>query len=344
MPEKLKKQFVAYRNIVKSDSPLYHFISNELINDEVFLLRLKPYVSDVGFIPMFFAATLKCLYENDNALREYYLNFTEHPKAPSDKLFISFKAFVYEHFDSIMMDVRRFDLKKNIVERSSVLVPIFTEIIKTSGKTNFNVIELGTRAGLLLNYDWYGYTFNKSVRVGDPDTFNIKVHIDHYDDLSSLEPIVHPIRKIGITRNKMDITVDDEHHWLQSLYYPEEQKRRKYYNKARKVFLEHPIEIFEGDEISLLKEHIAQLPDNEPIIIFHMHVTKHWSDEKKQSLLSLIQQFAINKEIYHVHHQIFNSDIYLDAFIDGQLKREKLAHFNLNQLKIDWLYNQPIVF
>lgn len=344
MPEKLKKQFIAYQNVVKDDSALYYFISSEIIKDEVFILKLKPYVIDVGFIPLFFASTLKCLYENEDSLRNYYLNFTDAPKAPSEKLIEKFKSFVIKHLDTIMMDVRHLDLKKNIVERSSVLIPIFSEIIKSSGKSNFNVIELGTRAGLLLNYDLYGYTFNKALTVGDSSNFNIKVNINHYNDLNNLKSILHPIRKIGITRHMMDITDDDAHHWLQSLYYPEEQKRRKYYNRARKVFLEHPVEIFEGDEVSLLREQLLHLPDDEPIIIFHMHVTKHWSDEKKQTLLSLIQQFAIDKEIYHVHHQIFNSDIYLDSFIDGQVKREKLAHFNLNQLKIDWLYNQPLIF
>lgn len=342
MPEKLKKQFQAYKEIVKSDSPLYHFIADKISEDEKYLTQLKSYAVDASFIPLFFTAVLKSLYIYEDDLREYYLNFMDKPKAPDDRLLHHFKAFTNRYMTNISQDIRRYDLKKNIVERSSALIPIFTQIIKSSGHEHFNMIELGTRAGLLLNYDWYGYTFNKSVVIGDTEKMNIKVRINQYDSLDKIEPLVHPNQKIGITRNKMDITTEEDHLWLLSLYYPEENKRRKYYNKARKLFLEHPVDIYEGEEIQLLDEQLSVLPEDEPIIIFHIHVTKHWSDERKQQLLAVIQKHAQSKEIYHVHHQIFNSDIYLDSFFDGNVKREKLAHFDLNKLQIEWLFNQPI--
>lgn len=342
MPEKIKKQFTAYSEAVKEDSPLYSYITKQLAQNDVLMERFKPHFFNAHFISLYLASVVKHLYLHDDELRSYFLNFTSEPKRPSKEMMKLFLDFQETHYSDILMDIERYNLKKNIVERSSVLIPVFQHIIDMSGQDEFNIIELGSKGGLLLNYDWYGYTFNKKITVGNTDDLNIKVKLLGYEDGSAIAELKHPHKKIGITQSKIDLTEEDEYYWLMSLYYPEEIKRRKQFVKARKVFLEHPVEILEGDEISLLPEVLASFPEDEAIILFHIHVTKHWSDEKKQQLLQIITDCSATHEIYHVHHQIFNNDIYLDSYQDGKLQRQKLAHFDLNALTIDWLHNQKI--
>ncbi|WP_414051352.1 DUF2332 family protein [Macrococcus animalis] len=344
MPEKIKKQFEAYSETVKGDSPLYSYITKHLAENETLMLKLTPHYFNAHFISLYLTSIVKHLYVHEDSLRDYFLNFTTEPKKPSKDLMNEFLNFQEEHFSSILSDIERYNLKKNIVERSSVLIPVFQHIIKLSGQADFNVVELGSKGGLLLNYDWYGYTFNKKIEIGNTEEFNIKVKLNGYDEGFNISELNHPYKKIGITKNKIDLTLEDEYFWLMSLYYPEETKRRKQFMKARKVFLDHPVEILEGDELKLLPSVLESLPQNEAVILFHVHVTKNWSDEKKQQLMQIITDYSSKHEIYHVHHQIFNNDIYLDSFIDGKLQRHKLAHFDLNALTIDWLYNQKVIF
>ncbi|MCE4957189.1 DUF2332 family protein [Macrococcoides caseolyticum] len=344
MPEQIKKHFEAYSEAVKEDSPLYSYITKHLAQDEQFLLKIQPHFFNARFISLFLASVIKHLYTYESDLRDYFLNFTNEPKKPSKEMMKQLLSFQDTHFSHILKDIENYNLKKNIVERSSVLIPVIQHIIKISGQDQFNVIELGSKGGLLLNYDWYGYTFNKKTSIGNTDDFNIKVKLNGYDGGFDISEMPHPHIKKGITQNKIDLSVDDDYFWLLSLYYPEETKRRKHFMKARKIFLDHPVEILEGDELALLNETLSALPQGEAVILFHVHVTKNWSDEKKQALMALISTYSKTHEIYHVHHQIFNNDIYLDAYQQGQLQRQKLAHFDLNELTIDWLHNQKVIF
>ncbi|WP_414046528.1 DUF2332 family protein [Macrococcus equi] len=343
MPEKIKKQFEAYSEAVADDSPFYSYLTHHLAQVDKLMTSIKPYFFNAHFISLYLASVIKHLYLHEDELREYYQNFTTEPKKPSKECIKLFLRFQDEHFQSIINDTQHYNLKKNIVERSSVLIPVFQHIIKMSGQDQFNVVELGSKGGLLLNYDWYGYTFNKKTEIGNTKDFNIKVKLNDYDEGFEISELAHPHNKIGITQHKIDLKLEEEYYWMMSLYYPEEVKRRKHFMKARKVFLEHPVDIIEGDELELLAEVLKELPQNEAVILFHVHVTKSWSDEKKQKLMQVITDFSATHEIYHVHHQIFNSDIYLDSYNAGKLYRQKLAHFDLNALTIDWLHNQKVM-
>lgn len=340
MAIKYKDIVLAYSEVVRQDSGLYGNISAEMAEDKEMKLLLQP-INEMDMMPRLMSAVLFELYHQDHPLKEYYFNFTESPKVWDKEGYLLFKSFVSHHIDAIITHSKNADMKKNVVERSSVLVPIFHHIINASHHELFNVIEVGSRAGLLLNYDWYGYTFNKSVSMGDTESFNIKVKIKGYED-EYLRPLRHPAHKIGISDKVIDLNDDEEYTWMLCQLYPEDVKRRKNLMKARNVFLEHPIDLREGDELDLLEEALMQLPDDEPIIIFHIHHTKKWSDVKKMALLQLIKKYSSAKEIYHIHHQLFGNEIYLDYYKDELLIREKLATFDLDKMKIDWLYNQPV--
>lgn len=340
MAIKYKDIVLAYSEIVKQDSELYGQISADMAEDKEMKQLLIP-INELNMMPKLMSSVLYELYHYDHPLKEYYLNFKETPKPWDHTGYQLFKDFIQQHIESIIVITKNADMKKNVVERSSVLVPVFHHIISASHHELFNVIEIGSRAGLLLNYDWYGYTFNKNVSMGDIESFNIKVKIKGYEE-EQLRPLLHPTNKIGISHKVIDLKDEDEYIWMLCQLYPEDVKRRKNLVKARQVFLNHPVDLREGDELELLREAMIELPDDEPLIIFHIHHTKKWSDEKKMALLQLIKEHSVNKEIYHIHHQLFGSEIYLDYYKNELLTREKLAAFDLQKMKIDWLYNQPV--
>ncbi len=341
MSVKYRNVMLSYSAAVLDRSPLYSQLAKHMADDKELKALLSPMIITAQSVPLLMSSVLFHLYNDDDELRNYYLNFNDYAKPLDDDGFERFKAFVSRHQDSILYYIHHGDLKKNIVERSSLLVPIFHKILQQSSTDSFNVIEIGSKAGLLLNYDWYGYTYNKSVTVGNVDDINIKVKIKGYNH-SLLTPIKHPLRKFGISEAVTHIEDDHDFHWMLSLLYPEEVKRRKNLYKARRIFQEHPVTMLEGDELKLLEQVIDGLPADEPIIIFHVHHAKNWSDDKKSAFLNLISRKAADKVIYHVHHQLFGPDIFVDHFNEGYLKREKLVNFDLDKLKLEWLVNQPL--
>ncbi|RXK19106.1 DUF2332 family protein [Macrococcus sp. DPC7161] len=341
MPDKIRTQFIKYGDVVEKDSPFYKQLAHLIANNDELLLQLKPYWQTTHFFSLYFASVLKALYIHDHKLREYYLNFNDKPKKLTEEKFDVFIDFQNTYFDEIIMDVQSQFLKKNIVERASVFIPIFNEVIQSHVEDDFNFIELGALAGLLLNYDWYGYTFNKSVELGQVKDLNIKVKLNDYHD--EIKEMMHPTFKVGITNKKYDLLEDEDYFWLISLFYPEEIKRRKHFIKAREIFLKHPVNILEGNELELLEMVLSQLDNDKPTIIYHIHTTKSWSDDKKIALMDIIQNYANQREIYHIHHQIFGTDIICDTFENGQLVRKKYANFNLNEMTIEWMKDKPVV-
>ncbi|TDM04156.1 DUF2332 family protein [Macrococcus carouselicus] len=341
MALKYKDLMMTYSTAIADKSPLYSSIALHMAGDKDMREILRPYMTVSHFIPLFMTATLACLYKNDHALRQYYLNFTVEPAELDSAGYDCFRDFVRLHLHEILTLVRTGDLKKNIVERSSVLIPIFHYIREKSSEEHFNVIELGSKAGLLLNYDWYGYTFNKEQKVGYTEDINIKMKIKGYpdDELISLE---HPRYKYGISEDVIRLEDETDYIWMLSQFYPEEMKRRKNLIKARAIFLQHPVELLQGNELELLEETLSLLPDDEPVIIFHVHHTKNWTDEKKAALLEIIHRNAEKKEIFHIHHQLFGADIFIDYMNSGILRREKLLNLDLDKMRIEWLLGQPI--
>lgn len=341
MALKYKEIMLAYSNAVEEKSPLYHQLGQHMAEDKEMKGLLSPFTGNKQFIPLFMSAVLSTLYATEHELRNYYLNFSEHPLEMDARGFEVYKSFVTSHLDEIMTLARSGNLKKNIVERSALLIPIFHYMMEQSERESFNVIELGTKAGLLLNYDWYGYTFNKNHKVGYTEDINIKMKIKGYPH-DTLRPLTHPRLKYGLSSDVVRIEEEEAFNWMMSLFYPEEVKRRQNLKKARDIFLAHPVELLEGDELDLLEKTLMMMPDDEPVVIFHIHHTKNWSDEKKIALLELIQRYSATKEIYHIHHQLFGQDIFIDYTHHKVIKREKLAHLELDKMKIEWLLGQPL--
>jgi len=341
MALKYKEIMLAYSNAVEEKSSVYHQLGQHMAEDKELKEILSPFISDRQFIPLFMTAVLTTLYSTEDDLRNYYLNFSDHPLEMDSEGYRVFKSFVITHLDEIMILARNGDLKKNIVERSALLIPIFHYIMEQTDKENFNVIEIGTKAGLLLNFDWYGYTFNKDHKVGLTDDINIKMKIKGYP-YDTLRPLSHPRLKYGLSSDVVRLEEEEAFHWMMSLFYPEEDKRRNNMKKAHDIFLAHPVELLEGDELELLEQTLTVMPDDEPVVIFHIHHTKNWTDEKKVALLELIQKFSATKEIYHIHHQLFGQDIFIDYTHHNVIKREKLANLELDKMKIEWLLGQTL--
>ncbi|GGA96009.1 DUF2332 family protein [Macrococcus hajekii] len=341
MALKYKELMLAYSTAISDKSQLYSSIASKLAEDKDMKDILAPQIISSHFVPLFMTATLAVLYDHEHDLRRYYLNFNDEPAAFDETGYQVFKHFIQLHLAEIMLLIRTGDLKKNIVERSAVLVPIFHYIREECDRQKFNVIELGSKAGLLLNFDWYGYTFNKEYKVGFNEDINIKMKIKGYP-YDYLVPLEHPHYKVGISEEVIKIEEDSDFKWMLSQFYPEELKRRKNLLKAREIFHNHPVELLEGNELELLEKTLTALPDDEPIVIFHVHHTKNWADEKKSALLQMIQRFSATKEIFHIHHQLFGTDIFIDYLDHGMLKREKLAHLDLDKMKIEWLLGQTL--
>ena len=86
------------------------------------------------------------------------------------------------------------------------------------------LVEIGTSAGLLLNYDHYRYSYG-SHGVGPESPVRLHCELRGRDPAVTAVPAA--TAKVGIDLNPIDATDPDEALWLAALLWPEQQRRRE---------------------------------------------------------------------------------------------------------------------
>lgn len=101
-------------------------------------------------------------------------------------------------------------------------MPIFSKLIKEENKPT-TIIDVGTSAGLTLNFDKYQYWYNDEKVYGQSNVIVKSKIVD--SEVRTIFDISYPIIKIGIDQNLIDPTDKDEIMWLKALVWPDQIER-----------------------------------------------------------------------------------------------------------------------
>lgn len=66
--------------------------------------------------------------------------------------------------------------------------------------------------------------------------------------------------RIGLDLHISDLKDPESYLWLKSLIWPEHQERLELFESAARCFKENPVELIEGDGITLLTDVVETLP------------------------------------------------------------------------------------
>jgi hypothetical protein len=134
------------------------------------------------------------------------------------------------------------------------------------------LIEVGASAGLTLLFDRYSYDYGGPHQIAgsDPDAPTLRCAVGGPVPLPAGVP---PITwRAGLDLNPLDVTRDDDVHWLSCLVWPEESDRKERLAAAVASARRDPPPVHRGDLLTDLPALAAQAPAEATLVIFHSAV------------------------------------------------------------------------
>jgi hypothetical protein len=143
------------------------------------------------------------------------------------------------------------------------------------------LIEVGASAGLTLLFDCYSYDYGGDLVVGsDPDAPTLRCAVRGPVPLPTRVPVI--AWRAGLDLNPLDVTRDDDVHWLSCLVWPGESDREARLAAAIAAARRHPPPVYRGDLLTDLPALAAQAPAEATLVIFHSAVLAYVEPEDRE--------------------------------------------------------------
>lgn len=317
--EKRQKWFIRFaEKECLNVSPFYYELSTKIAADEA-LLNLAAFCRQGQPMPNLFlgAVHFLLLKKPSTELATFYPSINSSPK--SKLPFDLFKEFCIANAESIKAILATKIVQTNALNRSAYLMPIIFSLFEEN--TTINLIDIGTSAGLNLNFDLYEYDYgakgkfgNSSVKIdseirgGELPNFSTmkraSIPIFYRESSGSSKHFLRkPItikNKIGIDQNPLDIKVPQNALWLKALIWPDRQQRFQRMAQAIELAQDSTIELIKAVEVNDFKRIIQNQDIGIPLVIYHTHVLYQFTQVAKTAFWAMLDEIGQARDFYYL--------------------------------------------
>jgi len=153
------------------------------------------------------------------------------------------------------------------------------------------LIEVGASAGLTLLLDRYSYDYGGHLIPGsDPDAPTLRCVPRGPVPLPERLPVI--AWRAGLDLNPLDVTDDDDVHWLSCLVWPGEGDREERLAAAVAAARRDPPAIYRGDLLTDLPALAAQAPAGATLVIFHSAVLAYVAPEGRRRVRGIVRSLS----------------------------------------------------
>ncbi|MBI5372829.1 MAG: DUF2332 domain-containing protein [Sphingobacteriales bacterium] len=339
-----KGKFISFaESECKGNSELYYKLSKQVSGDDT-LLKIAATAKAGQPVPnIFLAAVHYLLLKNPgNGLAAYYpsIGKKQVPEIP----FPLFRSFCLDNEAVIREIILTRIVQTNVINRCAYLLPVFSKII-TEENRPATIIDIGTSAGLTLNFDKYEYWYNNQKVYGDSKVI-IKSKITG-STIPALFPITQPIQKIGIDQNIIDPADTDQIIWLKALIWPDQAERFIAMEEALKTEELKKIEFFRAETIPDFEAVILNADKAHTLIIYATHVLYQFPQTQKEAFDAMLERVGQSRDFYFLsvegtesllqRYQTREIVIELTQFRDKKKSQTLLAETNGHGNWIKWV-------
>jgi hypothetical protein len=290
-----RERFLAFAETeCKGNSDLYYKLSLQIANDPK-LLEIAANTREGQPTPnIFFAAVHYLLLKNRNEqLAKYYPSiqrsrFTEIP-------FDLFKAFSLNNENEIKNIIFTRIVQTNVISRCAYLMPIFSKIIREEDKPT-TIIDIGTSAGLTLNFDRYEYWYNGQKAFGKSNVLVTSRIIG--SPIPPIYPITQPVQKVGIDQNLIDPNDREEILWLKALVWTDQLDRFIAMDEALKLNERKNIEFIQADTVFDFKREILKADRSQTLIVYATHVLYQFTQTQRDEFYAMLETVGQIRDFY----------------------------------------------
>jgi hypothetical protein len=332
------------------NSPLYGEFSFGVAGDAD-LLDISSHATRGNNPPnMLFAAAHYLLLKGEqHPLRQHYPALADGTAQGS--AFAHFRDFVLKHRDEVVELVSNRRVQTNVMQRAVCLLPAFAEVLEPYGDAPLSLIEVGTSAGLNLNWDRFAYEYRRDREVvmrWGPESA-VKVDCELRGAVTPRLPAadIQVASRVGVDINPIDINDEDAVLWLRSLIWPEHVPRHERLSAAIALAAEYPVDVREGDAVELLPGLLEAAPEGSQVVVFATIVLYQFTPEARKRLFATIAEHSRERPVTFVTMDTEggpHSFLRMMRFAEGERTVRLLGHCNPHGHWLEWLapHSRPI--
>lgn len=195
-----------------------------------------------------------------------------------------FRAWVVRHWTAVSSTMLRRRTQTNEPARCAALLPVLARLPQPLA-----LLEVGASAGLCLYPDTYQYRYGDDPTVlGPPDSpVRLTCAVTGENPRPTSMPTV--VWRAGLDLHPLDVTDDDDVHWLEALIWPEQQERRDRLHAAVRAARADPPHLVAGDLLADLPALAAQAPTGATLVIFHSAVLPYVPPATRTAFTDLVR-------------------------------------------------------
>jgi hypothetical protein len=232
-------------------------------------------------------------------------------------------------------------VQTNEVQRCWMLLPCFLQVAEWHGATTLDVIELGTSAGLNLNWDSHHYTYGAG-EWGPPDA-TLRLTGDERRSiprrLLDLRPRVRD--RVGIDRDPIDVTTDAGARLLKSFVWADQTARLARLDEAIAATRLRPPKLLRGDLVDLLPGLLDSRKPDALTIVWQTAVLGYLPDDRRAAVYDTLARAGDAGPLAFVATSAANdgSQLYYGLTVQSWPggERRQLAHADFHGAWVDWL-------
>ncbi len=314
-------------------SPLYEALAQGVAADPD-LLALAARAGAAQPPPnMLFAAVHALLLEQarDDPLARFYPDLAAAP---------SFRAFCLGHEDAIVAILEARVVSTNEVARAACLLPAFAEAARQAAAP-LHLIEVGTSAGLLLNWDRDAYDYGDGKVLGPPQatlTLNCESCGPGPPVLPEFLPAV--ASRLGIDPCPLDPAEQADAAWLRALIWPEQAARAERLEQALAIARAAPLSLCAGSALDCLAPALAALPVEGVPCVFHAFTLNQFSPEMRREFEKQLRGAAAQRPLWRIGLEWGAApapELVLAAYDGAGVREATLARCDPHGAWIEWL-------
>ena len=279
-------------------------------------------------------------------LRRFYPNLGGTVRATDEDPVPDFIDFVKQYRETLTPLIATKVTNNNEVGRCAALHPAFRAVAAQAGEP-LNLIEIGPSAGFNLNWDRYGVRYRRGGETFDLPVPGAALVLNcelRGDKLPPLTPNPKVASRIGLELNPVDLSDPDQRDWLRALIWPGMHERFARLEAALKIYEQNKPDIRAGDALALLPDALREVPEDQPVCVYHSYVVYQFSREMKEAFDAILTMAGLRRPIWRIGMEGAPSGVNaltLTSYRDGMREERILAHTHPHGGWLEWRDEPP---
>ncbi|MBI6546796.1 MAG: DUF2332 domain-containing protein [Cyanobacteria bacterium NC_groundwater_1444_Ag_S-0.65um_54_12] len=292
----LERAFQGFSRSCTGTSPLYERLAAAIVSSPDLLALASK--AKIPVPNIFLAAVHWLLLKTPHPFGRFYASISEC--VDTGDPFPEFQAFCLDNATEIERIISSRLCQTSEVQRCANLLPAF-HVVTQASSSPVHFVDIGASAGLNLLWQHYAYDYGQPTLIGDKKSgLVLQCELLGKHSPNFLPEALDVASVIGFDLNPLDVSNEDDMLWMRALIWPEHQERANRLAAAVKIGREHKPTVVAGNAIDLLPGHLASIPQDETVCVFHSYTMNQISDSDRARLSDILAGAAIRLTIYEV--------------------------------------------